>query len=98
ESGRFLAGHGADGGPEAIERLHYHGMRAHDEQGGSGRAYLAGFLAAAGLDPDLVDEFRAAIGPTAGRPRSPRRRRPRPTRPGRAWRRSARAAAWTWSP
>ena len=68
ESGRFLAAHGTDGSPEAIERLHYHGMRAHDERGGTGRAYLEGFLAAAGLDPDLVDEFRAAIGPTGWQP------------------------------
>jgi putative hydrolase of the HAD superfamily len=68
ESTRFLAAHGAEGTLEAVERLHYHAMAAHDEAGGSGRAYLAGFLAAAGLGPELVDEFNAAIRSTGWQP------------------------------
>jgi putative hydrolase of the HAD superfamily len=64
----FLAEHGAEGTPEAVERLHYHGMVAHDAAAGSGRAYLGGFLEAAGLSADLVDEFNAAIRPTGWQP------------------------------
>jgi putative hydrolase of the HAD superfamily len=64
EAARFLAEHGAEGTPEAVERLHYHGMLALDEATGSvraGRPYLTGFLEAAGLSADLVGEFDAAI-------------------------------------
>jgi putative hydrolase of the HAD superfamily len=65
ETGKFLAQHGADGSLEAIERCHYHGMAAYDDaRGGDGARvapYLTGFLAAAGLDVGLVDEFDAAI-------------------------------------
>jgi putative hydrolase of the HAD superfamily len=43
-------------------------MLAHDEAAGSGRAYLAGFLEAAGLGADLVDDFNAAIRPTGWQP------------------------------
>jgi len=68
ESARFLAAHGAEGTPEAVERLHYHGMLAHDEAGATGRAYLSGFLEAAGLSRDLVPEFDAAIRPAGWQP------------------------------
>jgi putative hydrolase of the HAD superfamily len=61
ETARFLGAHGAQGTPEAVERLHYHAMLAHDEAGGTGRAYLSGFLEAAGLSRDLVPELDAAI-------------------------------------
>lgn len=66
EAARFLTAHGAEGTPEEVERLHYHGMLAHDEAVGSARherPYLAGFLEAAGLSADLVGAFDAAIRP-----------------------------------
>jgi putative hydrolase of the HAD superfamily len=68
EAARFLAEHGVEGTPEAVERLHYHGMAAHDAADASGRAYLAGFLVAAGLSAELVPEFDAAIRPTGWQP------------------------------
>jgi putative hydrolase of the HAD superfamily len=68
EAARFLAAHGAEGTPEAVERLHYHGMLAHDEAGATGRVYLSGFLEAAGLSRDLVPEFDAAIRPAGWQP------------------------------
>jgi len=47
-------------------------MRAHDESPGSGRAlslaYLAGFLAAAGLGPELTGAFEDAIRPVGWQP------------------------------
>ena len=61
ETARFLAAHGSEGTPETVERLHYHAMLAHDEAGGTGRAYLSGFLEAAGLSRNLVPELDAAI-------------------------------------
>jgi len=66
EASRFLTSHGAAGTPEEVERLHYHGMLAHDDAAGSarsGRPYLTGFLEAAGLSADLVEAFDAAIRP-----------------------------------
>ncbi|HXM55474.1 MAG TPA: HAD family hydrolase [Candidatus Dormibacteraeota bacterium] len=64
-AGRFLAAHGADGTPAAIERFHYHAMLAYDEAPGDepalSLAYLAGFVTAAGLPGDLAADFRAAI-------------------------------------
>src|SRR5262249_33958452 len=66
EASRFLTAHGAEGTPEEVERLHYHGMLAHDDAAGSarsGRPYLTGFLEAAGLSADLVEAFDAAIRP-----------------------------------
>src|SRR5215831_11640425 len=68
ETARFLAAHGAEGTPEAVERLHYHGMLAHDEAGGTGHAYLGGFLEAAGLSRDLAADLQAAIRPTGWQP------------------------------
>jgi len=71
EAARFLTAHGAEGTPEEVERLHYYGMLAHDEAGGSarhGRPYLAGFLEAAGLSADLVGAFDAAIRPAGWQP------------------------------
>ncbi len=72
EAGRFLARHGAEGTPAAIERCHYHGMVAYDEAPGDGAAlsaaYLAGFLEAAGLGAGLVDPFVAEIRPAGWRP------------------------------
>jgi putative hydrolase of the HAD superfamily len=64
-AGRFLAGHGADGTPAAVERCHYHAMVAYDEAAGEepalSLAYLTGFVAAAGLPGELAADFRAAI-------------------------------------
>jgi putative hydrolase of the HAD superfamily len=71
EAARFLAEHGAEGTPEAVERLHYHAMVAYDDADASvraGRAYLAGFLEAAGLSADLAGEFDDAIRPTGWQP------------------------------
>jgi len=68
ETAGFLAAHGAQGTLEEVERLHYHGMRAHDEAAGSGRAYLKGFLEAAGLSADLAGDFDAAIRSTGWQP------------------------------
>jgi putative hydrolase of the HAD superfamily len=71
EAARFLAEHGAEGTPEAVERLHYHAMVAYDDAGasmGAGGAYLAGFLEAAGLSADLAGEFDDAIRPTGWQP------------------------------
>jgi putative hydrolase of the HAD superfamily len=72
EAGRFLAAHGADGTPATVERCHYHGMVAYDEAPGDGAAlstaYLAGFLAAAGLSDDLVDPFVSEIRPVGWQP------------------------------
>ncbi|HKF74978.1 MAG TPA: HAD family hydrolase [Candidatus Dormibacteraeota bacterium] len=65
EAGRFLAAHGADGTPEAVERCHYHGMLAYDEADGTEAAlsgsYLAGFLEAAGISGARAGAFDAAI-------------------------------------
>lgn len=72
EAGRFLAAHGADGSPEAVERCHYHGMLAYDEAPGSGAAlstaYLVGFLEAAGLGGELEEAFVAEIRPAGWHP------------------------------
>lgn len=68
ETVAFLAAHGAQGTPEAVELYHYHGMQAYDERPGSGRAYLSGFLEAAGLSGELAGEFEAAIRPTGWQP------------------------------
>jgi len=67
EVASFLAAHGAEGTPDAVERCHYHGMVAFDERPGAGLAYLAGFLEAAGLG-GLVAELDAAIRPTGWQP------------------------------
>ncbi|HSR22632.1 MAG TPA: HAD family hydrolase [Candidatus Eisenbacteria bacterium] len=72
EAGRFLAAHGANGTPAAVERCHYHGMLAYDEAAGSGlalsTAYLAGFVVAAGLPVTLAAGFEAAIRGVGWRP------------------------------
>ena len=71
EAARFLAEHGAEGTPEAVERLHYHGMLAYDaaaDSARSGRHYLTGFLEAAGLGADLTGALDAAIRTTGWQP------------------------------
>src|SRR5215831_18398968 len=68
EAAAFLAAHGAEGTAEAVERCHYHGMVAFDERSGSGRAYLSGFLEAAGVSGELARDFDAAIRPAGWQP------------------------------
>src|SRR5438874_5370367 len=69
---RFLAEHGAEATAQVVERCHYHGMLAYDRADGSpealSRAYLAGFLEAAGVSGQLADAFDAAIRPTGWQP------------------------------
>jgi putative hydrolase of the HAD superfamily len=68
EAAAFLSAHGAEGSVEAVERCHYHGMVAYDESAGTGRAYLSGFLEAAGLSGELAGDFDAAIRPAGWQP------------------------------
>jgi putative hydrolase of the HAD superfamily len=64
EVGRFLAAHGAEGTPAAVERCHYHAMVAYDEAPDGRDAHIAyrrGFATAAGLAADLGDGLMAAV-------------------------------------